>query len=355
MDLLNLIKERRSIRRYKERPVPREYIEQMIEAAIWAPSSHSSDPCEFIVTERPENIARLADRSHAKFIGGAPLVITIVVRPDTGTKSPIMDGSAAAMNLSLEAHALGLGCCWISPAPWAAKLRAELRIPEDWKVIGAFSIGFPEESRAGRRKAWETAVHWEHHGSQSIQPEQPRALGIGDRRSRIPGAMADAIRTTRWPRPCAVEFLAVAPFPNVSNGDALDAVIDRTIDAAGMSLCENDVLIVTHKIVSIAEGRVVSLDDTRVSTRAVDLAQATGKDPRVVEWILREARAIVRIAGHHIITEHKLGHVSANSSVDRSNAGAPTAFASFRRTPTAARGRLRRVSARAVEQRLACS
>jgi len=163
MDLLELIKGRRSVRRYHERPVPREYIEKMIEAAIWAPSSHNSDPCEFIVTEQPENIARLAERSHAKFIGGAPLVITIVVRPDTGVRSPIMDGSAAAMNLSLEAHALGLGCCWISPAPWAAKLREELRIPDDWKVIGAFSIGFPDEVSEGHRKDVCAAIHWERY------------------------------------------------------------------------------------------------------------------------------------------------------------------------------------------------
>jgi len=171
MDLLELIKDRRSIRRYQQRPVPREMIHKMIEAAIWAPSSHNSDPCEFIVTEQPENIARLAERSHAKFIGGAPLVITIVVRPDTGSKSPIMDGSAAAMNLSLEAHSLGLGCCWVSPAPWAAKLREELRIPDDWKVIGVFSIGFPDESRTGRRKEYATAIHWECYGGRSVRPE----------------------------------------------------------------------------------------------------------------------------------------------------------------------------------------
>ncbi len=170
MDLLNLIRERRSIRRYKKWPVPREYIEKMIEAAIWAPSSHSSDPCEFIVTVKTENIARLAELSHAKFIGGAPLLITIVVRPDTGSKSPIMDGSAAAMNLSLAAHSLGLGCCWVSPTPWAAKLREELLIPNDWKIIGTFSIGFPDEVRVGRRKECATAIYWEQYGNEIESP-----------------------------------------------------------------------------------------------------------------------------------------------------------------------------------------
>ena len=163
MDLLTLIKQRRSIRRYLPDPVPPEHVEKMIEAAIWAPSSHNADPCEFIVTTEPRNIGRLAELSHAQFIGGAPLLITLLVRTDTGSKSPIMDGSAAAMNLSLAAHALGLGCCWISPAPWAKKLRAELLIPADWKVIGVFSIGYPDESRSGQRKPCSTAIHREKY------------------------------------------------------------------------------------------------------------------------------------------------------------------------------------------------
>jgi len=133
--------------------------------------------------------------------------------------------------------------------------------------------------------------------------------------------MTNRTRTSRWARPCAVQFMAVTPFPNVGKGDALDVLIDLAIDTAGMSLHENDVLVVTHKIVSIAEGRIVSLDDTDVSSQADDLARSTGKDPRVVEWILRETRAIVRVAQKHIITEHRLGHISANAGVDQSNVG----------------------------------
>lgn len=164
MDLLELIKTRRSIRKYEQREVPAEMIEKLIEAVMWAPSSHSSEPTEVIVTRDPENIARLAELCHAKFIGTAPAIITMVVRPDTGTKSPIMDGSAAAMNLLLEAHALGLGCCWISPYPWEKKLRGALSIPDDWRIIGSFSIGFPAEERKGRRRrSLEEVMHEERY------------------------------------------------------------------------------------------------------------------------------------------------------------------------------------------------
>ncbi len=170
MDLLPLIKSRRSIRKYQDRDVPEDMLQRLIEAAMWAPSSHSSEPTEFIVTKDPDNIARLAELCHAKFIGGAPVVITLVVRPDSGTKSPVMDGSAAAMNLLLEAHALGLGCCWITPYPWQQNLRRALEIPDDWRIIGSFPLGFPAEERAGRRRrTLEEVVHKERYSGNRKQ------------------------------------------------------------------------------------------------------------------------------------------------------------------------------------------
>ena len=78
-------------------------------------------------------------------------------------------------------------------------------------------------------------------------------------------------------------------------------------------------LVVTHKIVSKAEGRSVSLADVRPSARARELAAATGKDPALVEVILAESRAVLRHRPGLIITEHRLGLVLANAGVDQSN------------------------------------
>jgi len=169
MDILGVIKGRRSIRKFEKRSVPPESLEKLVEAAIWAPSSHSSEPCEFIVTATPGGVAELARLSHAKFIEGAPVIITLVVRTDTGSKSPIMDGSAAAMNLLLEAHALGLGCCWISAHPWETKLRHALNIPDDCRVIGSFAVGFPAESPLGaRRTSPQEATHEERYRREHV-------------------------------------------------------------------------------------------------------------------------------------------------------------------------------------------
>lgn len=88
-----------------------------------------------------------------------------------------------------------------------------------------------------------------------------------------------------------------------------------------VQLHDGDVVVLKQKVVSKAEGRVVSLDDVSPGKRARDLARAQGKDPRLVELILREAVRVVR-AGHGvIITETRQGFVCANSGIDQSNVG----------------------------------
>ena len=84
-------------------------------------------------------------------------------------------------------------------------------------------------------------------------------------------------------------------------------------------LQNGDVLVVTSKIVSKAEGRAVNLADVTPSAEAVRLAEATLKDPRIVELILRESTAISRQAPGVLITRHRLGFVSASSGIDQSN------------------------------------
>ena len=82
---------------------------------------------------------------------------------------------------------------------------------------------------------------------------------------------------------------------------------------------DRDVLVVTHKIISKAEGRYRSLVDVTPSPRARQLAAATGKDPALVEVILSESRQVVRSRRELIITEHRSGMVMANAGIDQSN------------------------------------
>ncbi len=109
---------------------------------------------------------------------------------------------------------------------------------------------------------------------------------------------------------------------------------------------DGDILIVAHKIVSKAEGRAVDLNTVEISSRAREIAECTGKDPRLVEVILRESRALIRVAGGHIISEHRLGFICANAGIDRSNSGAPDRVIRLPADPDGTAKRIRAAVAR---------
>lgn len=91
---------------------------------------------------------------------------------------------------------------------------------------------------------------------------------------------------------------------------------------AARDLADGDIIVVTQKIVSKAEGRFVTLEDIAPSEEARALAKRVGKDPALVELALRESSEVVRAARNVLITRHKTGHVMANAGIDASNIGA---------------------------------
>lgn len=111
----------------------------------------------------------------------------------------------------------------------------------------------------------------------------------------------------------------VPGLPRIGAGDDLGAVVARAIESAGAALRERDVIVVAQKIVSKAEARTVDLETVSPSQRARELACTTGKDPRLVEVILSQSRAVLRYRRDVLIVEHHLGFVMANAGIDRSN------------------------------------
>ena len=119
-----------------------------------------------------------------------------------------------------------------------------------------------------------------------------------------------------------VELVALDGIPEVSAGDDLAALIAEAAAATGIELADGDVLVVTQKIVSKAEGRLVELASVEPSPFAVDWARRWGRDARQVEVVLRESAAIVRMGpGGLIISRTRHGLVCANAGVDVSNVG----------------------------------
>ncbi|HEX4460289.1 MAG TPA: coenzyme F420-0:L-glutamate ligase, partial [Polyangia bacterium] len=120
-----------------------------------------------------------------------------------------------------------------------------------------------------------------------------------------------------------LEVVSIPGIPLVSRGDDLVALIAAALSGANVQLRDGDVLVVTSKIVSRAEGRFVALPDVEPSPRAVELGAQVGKDARLAELVLREATSVSRVAKGApgaIIVRHRLGFIVANAGIDSSNA-----------------------------------
>ena len=119
--------------------------------------------------------------------------------------------------------------------------------------------------------------------------------------------------------PAPVTLLPLPGIPLIAAGDDLAAVLAGALDRAGVDLADGDVLVLAQKIVSKAEGRLVSLDSVSPGPRALDLAAQCEKDPRLVELILAEADEVMRVRKGVLIVRHRLGLVLANAGIDQSN------------------------------------
>jgi coenzyme F420-0:L-glutamate ligase/coenzyme F420-1:gamma-L-glutamate ligase len=117
----------------------------------------------------------------------------------------------------------------------------------------------------------------------------------------------------------AVEILAVPGIPLVRKDDDLVALIGEGLTRGGIVPRGGDVFVLTQKIVSKAEGRMVDLATVEPSAEAIELAGKVRKDPRLVELILSESVRVVRSRPNVLIVEHRLGFVMANAGIDQSN------------------------------------
>jgi coenzyme F420-0:L-glutamate ligase/coenzyme F420-1:gamma-L-glutamate ligase len=116
-----------------------------------------------------------------------------------------------------------------------------------------------------------------------------------------------------------LSIIPVKGIPNIESGDNLGEIIVARLKDQREAFQEGDVAVVSQKVVSKAEGRVVNLSKVTPSPFASFVAKEAGKDPRQVEVILRETRKIIRMNAGHLITETRHGFICANAGVDASN------------------------------------
>jgi coenzyme F420-0:L-glutamate ligase / coenzyme F420-1:gamma-L-glutamate ligase len=122
------------------------------------------------------------------------------------------------------------------------------------------------------------------------------------------------------PDAAEIKIFPVIGIPEVQPGDDLARLIQAALDASSARPRDSDVLVIAHKVVSKAEGKLVALKDINPSEQAREWAARHGRDARVVEMALSEAASVLRMTNGVLITETRHGFICANSGVDTSNA-----------------------------------
>jgi len=139
-----------------------------------------------------------------------------------------------------------------------------------------------------------------------------------------------------------ITIIGLRMVPEIRFGDNLGKVIVTAAGKQHIQLRNGDVVVLAQKIVSKAEGRVVSLSNVRPSQTAKRLSRMMRKDPRLIEAILRETKRIVRRRGRHLIVQTRRGLVCANAGVDKSNIKGDDAVALLPKDPDCSARRIRR-------------
>jgi len=192
MDVLEAIRNRRTIRMFRPELVSEDLIRTMIEAAIWAPNAWNEQPWEFIVIRKSETVKkirelfqafvkvshlklpkdhphrilreqRLHDSVYKDYYAGCAAFLAVFVNPEK-TEHPLEDASAAIENMMLAAWNLGLGTAWLETLP-EKEVKKLLGVPERLKFIACIPIGYPARiPPPPPRKPLEAFIHFEKYG-----------------------------------------------------------------------------------------------------------------------------------------------------------------------------------------------
>jgi nitroreductase len=162
MDAIEAIKQRRSIRQYSDKAVPRGVLEQVVDAARFAATARNEQPWEFVVVTGADTLKKLAEvTDYGRFLANARACVAVFCKD---TKYYLEDGSAATQNLLVAAAALGLGSCWIAgdKKPYCAAINELLSVPAGYKQVSLVALGYPTGPvPKPQKRELSAVVHWE--------------------------------------------------------------------------------------------------------------------------------------------------------------------------------------------------
>ncbi len=185
MELIEAIRTRRSIRRFKDEQIPEQTIRELLELAIWAPNGMNRQPWVFAVVQDREFLQRLSEQAKASLLErvealpvlerysrlmanpkfnvfyNAPTLVLIY--GDTGALTFRYDCSLAAHNLMLAAWDRGIGSCWIGFAHFVCdtpELKEEFNVPKDHELVASIILGYPETVPSKGKRREPHIVSW---------------------------------------------------------------------------------------------------------------------------------------------------------------------------------------------------
>lgn len=165
--LLNAIKNRYSVRKFKSKPIEWDKLDIILEAARLAPSASNKQTWKFVVIGDIEKRKQLTEICRGqKFVAEAPITIAICNTNldyvmTCGMNAPIIDGAIAAEHIVLQAVELGLGTCWIGSF-YHDQMAELINLPEDYIIVGLLPIGYPDVEKGKRNlKSIDEIVVWD--------------------------------------------------------------------------------------------------------------------------------------------------------------------------------------------------
>jgi len=181
MEMMEIIKGRRTIRKYRQERIDPTILKDLVDGARLAPSAANRQPLEYLVVDDPEKLDKVFETlSWAGYIrpegdpkeGEKPIAyIIVLVNKEVGVSKPAKDVGAAIQNILLGAYAYGIGSCWIGSVD-RNKLRENLSIPEKYEIDDVVALGYPAE-----KSVWE-----EEQGSIKYYKDENKVLHVPKRK-----------------------------------------------------------------------------------------------------------------------------------------------------------------------------
>jgi len=162
--LLEFLKIRRSVREFQNKDIPKKQLEEIVDAARFAPTARNVQPWEFVVITDKSKLVELGNLApNAGILTKAAAAIAVF---SIETNYFLEDGSSATCNILLAATALGIGSCWIAgdKKPYSQQVNTILNAPASMKLISLVALGFPSEKNAfkiAEKRSLKELLHWE--------------------------------------------------------------------------------------------------------------------------------------------------------------------------------------------------